>query len=286
MDKEIVNRITSEIKRSGFPLEIYCLNVCSKKNTGRMPNIRYQCEEGVKEIDLYAFFEEINLTPKKGDNRQYTSTAVIIECKKSKYPWVFFSSKQYAGGPAFCFAKYYSDFDYYFDRIGAPHLGAQIFKKLKKNHYVDNKNVPHCLSYFEAFRKPDAPSEIYKAIESVLSFLNFKIESRKSRAKNSEDYTQFYYPVIVLEGVLFEAEIGEDVHVEKKDYIQLRVDYKDDIYIVDVVTKDNFENLFSLIEADHYEFVKSINDINFSEEYQSSLKSKTDDFLDMYFAEY
>ena len=87
MDKEIVSRITNEIKRSGFPLEIFCLNISSKKNTGRMPNIRYQCEEGVKEIDLYAFFEEINLTPKKGDNPQHTSTALVVECKKSKYPW-------------------------------------------------------------------------------------------------------------------------------------------------------------------------------------------------------
>ena len=88
MAEELVNKITNEIKRSGFPLEMHCLNVCSKKNTGRMPNIRYSYKGELKEIDLYAFFEEI--TP-EAENPQYTSTSIIVECKKSKYPWVFFS---------------------------------------------------------------------------------------------------------------------------------------------------------------------------------------------------
>jgi len=90
MDEDIISKITKEIKKSGFPLEIYCLNICSKKNTGRMPNIRYMYEGKLREIDLFAFFEEIKLHPKKGENLQYTSTSIIVECKKStKYPWFF-----------------------------------------------------------------------------------------------------------------------------------------------------------------------------------------------------
>jgi hypothetical protein len=282
MDEEIVSKITKEIKQSGFPLEIYCLNICSKKNTGRMPNIRYSYEGNLREIDLYAFFEEINLDPREGENLQYTSTSIVVECKKSKYPWVFFSSNMYGSEDVFCFAKYYSDFDLYFAGINAPNLRTQIYRKLRKNHYKYNKGVPYCLSYFEAFRKPDAPSEIYKAIESVLSFLNFRIESRKSRALEKRGYfTEFFCPVVVLEGSLFEAEIEEDeIYVKKTDHIHLRVDYKDDIYMVDVVTKENFENLFNMIENDHYDFVESINGINFSQDYQSSLKRHRRKILD------
>jgi len=275
MTEEIVNKIVKEIKQSGFPLEIHCLNICSKKNTGRMPNIRYSYEGNLREIDLYAFFEEINLHPRKGENLQHTSTSIVIECKKSKYPWVFFSTNLYGSEDIFPFTKYYSDFDLYFAEINAPHLRTQIYKKLRKNHYKYSKGVPYCLSYFEAFRKPDAPSEIYKAIESVLSFLNFRLESRKSRAKKRGYSTEFFYPVVVLEGSLFEVEIEEDeICVKKTDHIHLRVDYKDDIYMVDVVTKENFENLFNMIENDHYDFVESINGINFSQDYQSSLKRR------------
>lgn len=284
MDEEVVSKITNEIKQSGFPLEIYCLNICSKKNTGRMPNIRYTYEGNLREIDLYAFFEEINLHPRKGENHQYTSTSIVVECKKSKYPWVFFSSSLYGFEDIFPFAKYYSDFDLYFARIKKPNLRAQIYKNLRVNHYKYNKGIPYCLSYFEAFRKPDAPSEIYKAIESVLSFLNFRIESRKSRIiryGRRGDFTEFLYPVVVVEGNLFEAQIeGDEIHVTKRDHIHLRTDYKDNIYFVDVVTKENFENFFNMIENDHYDFVESINRINFAQDFQSSSKRHKRKILD------
>ena len=277
MDEEIVSKIAKEIRQSGFPLEIHCLNICSKKNTGRMPNIRYSYEGELREIDLYAFFEEINLDPREGENLQYTSTSIIVECKKSKYPWVFFSSNLYGSEDVFCFAKYISDFDLYFAGINEPNLNTQIYKKLRKNHYKHNKGVPYCLSYVEAFRKPDAPSEVYKAIQSVLSFLNFRIELRAPTTREERDYfTEFFCPVVVLEGGLFEAQIIEDeINVKKTDHIQLRVDYKNDIYMVDVVTKENFEIFFNMIENDHYDFVQSINGIKFSQDFKNSLKRHT-----------
>jgi len=285
MDEELVRKITKEIKQSGFPLEIYCLNICSKKRTGRMPNIRYLYEGNLKEIDLYAFFEEINLDPREGENPQHTLTSIVVECKKSNSPWVFFSSKLYGSEDVFCFSKYCSDFDSYFASNNAPNLQAQIYKKLRKNHNKYAKGVPYCLSYFEAFRKPGVPSDIYKAIESVLSYLHFRSASEKSRAEKRGYFTEFFYPVVVLEGNLFGAEIvGDEIHVKKMDHIHLRVDYKDNIYMVDVVTKDNFENFLDIIETDHHDFVESINRIDFSKNYQAGLKKHMNDFLDLYFS--
>ena len=277
MAEELVNKITNEIKRSGFPLEMHCLNVCSKKNTGRMPNIRYSYKGELKEIDLYAFFEEI--TP-EAENPQYTSTSIIVECKKSKYPWVFFSSSMYGTQDVSCFIKYYSEFDLYFAKTKTPNLFNRINKKLKKNHYKYSEGIPYCLSYFEAFKNPNAPSEIYKAIDSVLSFLNFRLELRQSRGDVRGFHTQFFYPIIVLEGCLFEAEMDKDeIHVNKRDHVHLRVDYRDDIYIVDVVTKEYFETLFNIIEKDHYDFVKSISKVNFTEKHKAILNEGYAEFL-------
>jgi hypothetical protein len=84
MNDDFTNKIVMEIKKTGFPLEIHCLITCSKKNTGRMPNIRYMYDGVLREIDLYSFFEEIILEPKKGENLQHTNTSMIIECKQSK----------------------------------------------------------------------------------------------------------------------------------------------------------------------------------------------------------
>jgi hypothetical protein len=81
---ELVKNIESDIRKSGFPLEMYVLNVCSTKNTGRMPSVRYEYLDQLREIDLLAFFETIAPA-------HHTSTDLIIECKKStEKPWVFF----------------------------------------------------------------------------------------------------------------------------------------------------------------------------------------------------
>ena len=272
---KIIDAIKREIEKSGFPLELYVLNICSKKNTGRMPSIRYIYEGNLREIDLWAFFEEINLNPKKGENLQHTSVNMIIECKKSKdKPWVFFSSGLYPSTDVFCFTKYVSGFDLYFRREKKHSLLSRIYKNLRKNHYMDKK-VPRCITYFEAFKDHSSPSEIYKAIDSLLSFLCYKRDSFLKRRSELDFSTDFLFPIIVLDGSLFEARVnGDEINVEEQNHIQLRTDYREEIFIVDVVKKEYFEKFFNLIEKDFLEFVNSINKIKFSKEYKSKLKIK------------
>ena len=59
--KDLIKKIKGDIEKCGFPLEIFVIDVCSKKNTGRMPNQRYTYQDELKEIDLHAFFEAIRL---------------------------------------------------------------------------------------------------------------------------------------------------------------------------------------------------------------------------------
>lgn len=107
----LVDKIIKEIKKTGFPLELHVLDVCSTRNTGRMPNVRYMYDGILREVDLYAFFETMIIErKKKGENFQYTSTSMIIECKKSDAkPWVFFSSPIHRDSDIFYYTKYLSD---------------------------------------------------------------------------------------------------------------------------------------------------------------------------------
>lgn len=274
MSGNMIDKIKKEIEQSGFPLELYVINTCSKKNTGRLPNIRYTHEGTLREIDLYAFFEEIDLDPKGGENLQHTKTAMIIECKKSKdKPWVFFSASMHQSKDVSSFTKYVSDFDLYFNREKTYPLMGQIYKNLSTYHYKD-KRIPQCITYFEAFKNPSIPSEIYKAIDSVLSFLVYMNGSRISRCNEFGSYTEFFFPIIVFDGHLFEAIAeGNEINVKEQNHIQLRTDYNEEIFIIDFVKKEYFEKFFELIEKDHLEFVTSINKIHFSEEYTSKLKT-------------
>ena len=271
----MIDKIKKEIEKSGFPLELYVINICSKKNTGRMPNIRYTHEGNLREIDLYTLFEEIIPYPIKGENLQHTSSAMIIECKMSKdNPWVFFSSSMHHFKDVSLFTKYISDFDLYFHKEGKYPLLGHILKNLIKNHYKE-KEIPRCITYFEAFKKLSTPSEIYKGIDSVLSFLFYKREYFLKRRKELGFFTVFFFPIIVFDGNLFEANVEEGiVNVKEQTHIQLRTDYNEEIFIIDVVKKEYFEKFLDIIEQDHLEFINSINNIHFPEEHKSKLKTK------------
>lgn len=271
----LVDKIIKEIKKTGFPLELHVLDVCSTRNTGRMPNVRYMYDGILREVDLYAFFETMIIErKKKRENFQYTSTSMIIECKKSDAkPWVFFSSPIHRDSDIFYYTKYLSDFDLHFraNAKGLPLIG-QIRDQVRKNHYRD-KTAPRCLTYFECFKSPSGSSEIYKAVDSVLSFLCYQRGLKRREADGVS--TNFFYPIVVLDGFLCEAIIDRDsIAVKEQQYVQLRTDYKSEIFIVDVLTKEYFRKFFARVEQDHEQFVKAINGIRFPRAHQIAVKKK------------
>lgn len=67
---------------------------------------------------------------------------------------------------------------------------------------------------------------------------------------------------------------GDKVNVKEQTHIQLRTDYNEQIFIIDIVKKEYFEKFLDLIEKDHLEFVNVINKIHFPEEHKSRLKTK------------
>jgi hypothetical protein len=265
---ELAGRIESDIRKSGFPLEMYVLNVCSTKNTGRMPSVRYEYLDQLREIDLLAFFETIAST-------HHTSTDLIIECKKSsEKPWVFFSTPSYAFENVTCFLKYTSEFDGYFRERGLPPLLAQIYPGITTGYYAD-PNVPRCVSYYEAFRSTSSPSEIYRAIDSVITYLSYRRANRVRRLEKFGDYSEFYLPTIVVDGHLFEATVELDrVCVCARPHLQLRTFHREDIYIIDIVSRDRFQQFFEDVGKFHEQIVQGIAKLKFSSEFKTAARTK------------
>src|SRR5438046_132192 len=127
-EKELIEKIKKDMENSGFPLEFHVLNVCSTKNTGRMPSLRYEFQGQPRELDLLAFFEEITINRKKDATLQHTSTDLIVECKKrADKPWIFMSSPSYSFSNMLYHLRYTSDYNVYFASKQLPPLLAQIF---------------------------------------------------------------------------------------------------------------------------------------------------------------
>jgi hypothetical protein len=251
---QLIKRIAKDIEQSGFPLEMHVLNVCSTKNTGRMPSVRYDYLDELREIDLLAFFETIA-------NSHHTSTDLIIECKKATAkPWVFFSTPSYRFDNVASFLKYESDFDLYFKKHDMVSLLARIHPRIL-GHYAD-PNVPRCITYCEAFRNDSRRSEIYDAIDSVITFLCYRRESRLKRLEDFGVFTEFYVPIIVVDGRLFEATVKpsevSEVEVRERSHLQLRTFHRQDVYIIDVVTRDHFQQFFEELAKVHEQLALAI----------------------------
>jgi hypothetical protein len=278
-DNDFFEKVKADLKKSGFPLEAHVLNICSAKNTGRMPSLKYKYMDKVREIDLLAFYETIDLAPQKQSIPQHTSTNLIIECKKSESkPWVFLSSPAYSFDKILSSLKYFSDLDSHFALRGLPPLLAQIYPKIKKSHYAD-ASLPRCFSYYEAFKGPDKPSEIYAAIESVTNYLSYRYQSRANRPEEAGTFSEFYLPIVVLEGRLFEASISEtDIDLHERSHLQLRTwrsEAHNDLFVIDIVTRDKFPKFFDDLEQFHNEIVSSIKAIKFPNEFRRAALART-----------
>ncbi len=248
---------------------MFVLNVCSTKNTGRMPSVRYEHLDQLREIDLLAFFETIA-------SSHHSVTNLIIECKKSaEKPWVFFSAPSYTFENVAVFLKYCSDFDVYLRNQGLVPLLAQIFTGLKVGHYSD-PSVPRCISYYEAFRSTSAPpSEIYKAIDSVITYLDYRKKSRSQSAEEFGVFSEFYLPIIVVDGLLFEATVDLDkIHVSARPHVQLRTFHRGDIYIIDIVSKDHFQKFFEEVSRFHDEIVRCVASLTWPNDFTAAAKAK------------
>ena len=187
---------------------------------------------------------------------------------------MFFSTPSYAirGYPSFL--KYASEFDLHFLNKHSPSLLAQIHSRLIEADYFRD-DMPNCIAYNEAFRSPSAPSEIYRAIDSVISYLKYSRAARREKLQEFGIYTEFYVPVIVVEGNLFEAVINLDsVEVHPRNHIRLRTLYRQESYIIDVVNRDYFKQFFEKMAVFHEQIVGSINALRFSKAFRSEARKK------------
>jgi hypothetical protein len=162
----------------------------------------------------------------------------------------------------------------YFEKRRLAPLLAQVYPSIKKSHYV-NPKVPRCFNYYEAFKNASTPSEIYGAIDSALTYLAYLRASRQNRRQEFGVFSAFYLPVIVLDGLLFEASVGEsDIEIRERPHLQLRTSYREEVFVVDVVTRNNFEHFFNELETFHKEMVSAIGSIKFPKAFNRSVRDR------------
>ena len=89
------------------------------------------------------------------------------------------------------------------------------------------------------------------------------------------NFSEFYLPVIVLDGVLLEASNGKGgIELHARSHLQLRTYHREDIYVIDVVTKEYFERFLNEVHQFHKQLVAAIKMVSFPSDLKAAVKGK------------
>jgi hypothetical protein len=257
---DIYNKIKSDIAKSGFPLEIRTCLSLEQQGWFYTQNERYMLDEKEKEVDIIA----IKNHPIKTKNGMivYLSMRPVIECKKdSNHPWVFFKIGRRLVDLAITRILCVSNVGEYkahkivldgFDIDMS--LNDFLLNRVEEIHFFNSRHITTayttaCSGEGERHDKQD--KQIHDAITNLIHAINWRRKESKSKAV----HITIYCPVIIFDGQLFEATVSanEEIQLEKVSKTQIvhsvgnagsrRV-------VIDVVTKEAFEEYLKIIEND------------------------------------
>ncbi len=268
LDIEFTDKILQEIEKSGFPLELEIIEKLRGEGVLTFPNISFQVQNGLThEIDILSIIFDKIYEPKSG----VAGIQLLVECKKTeKYPWVFFDEGYNPLTDAFGLG---AKVDYSTDVV----INDKKFNPLQSmfntqfaGHHFNNFNFPKARTHFEAFKKPNEQTTIYKAITNIFSgrkFLNEWFDDTKKN-EDGKGRTFLNHFVIILDGLLLYATKEKDSFAinEVNHLLLLTFDTQENTHtglldneiVIDVIKKEYFPEYLKLLKRDAELFNKHL----------------------------
>lgn len=255
--------IIEELQKTGYPTEIVSASIMQRRAWGILHNPSYlDASEGhSREFDIRAYRE---WTLRTTQETFYIGAYLIIECKKSEKgkPWVFFTTPaQHNLTMAGPLIKGQST-----DKvIFTTHSNAISFVSddtvRSFHHYFKQDRLAR--TFHEPFKKQeksDHSQMIYPAVMSAVKATLFHYNQTPLR-----NYLRIFYPVIVFNGDLFEAQVdaSKNITLTPSQYIQLSFHYIEPIstsyksapnvhqFIIDVVHEEYLDYFLLMVEEEH-----------------------------------
>jgi hypothetical protein len=242
VDTEEIKSIEEDIKKSGFPLEIEVSSVLRKDGWDLRNQAYYMDEDEGKPraVDIVAsksYFEDF-----LGHNR--LRILLIIECKKSQKPWVFFTTpedRKFSAIPILTIKH-----------CANPKLENQRFYKwiMKSLHYALPYGKKRAIVHYEPFKAGEG-REIFEAALQVTKALNFELkQDMETSPKIPITSIGIFFPVIVFDGHLYECQLQNgDTKVLSTDYVQYLREQRE-LFIIDVFTKQFLLQYLGIIDKE------------------------------------
>lgn len=235
-----IQRIEKDMRLSGFPLEIEVTAVLKKSGWAVRNQVYYQDKEEGKprSVDIVAtkaWFENFGAYDRLNIN-------LVIECKKSVKPWVFFMTSK--DSPLF-------DFPFYFIKnFSKPQLERSISFvewSQKRMHYTSSMKECAVISY-EPFKEGKG-QEILEATHQVTKALDDRLEFfGKAAARAFMEPAFILYPAIVFDGHIFECSPQNgDLKLSKSDYLQYLMGQD---FLIDIMRKNFLPDYLKIVDEE------------------------------------
>jgi hypothetical protein len=258
-------KILNELIKTGFPTEVVCAGILQKKGWRVTHNPSYIDDiEGIsREYDIRSYKNWSFHNPE--GTEKYLDVFLLIECKKSDKPWVFFTTEATHDGVNL--GKYlHTPNNWLFTNYNSTNGRISDSLLLKNHHYFQKSNLAR--TFYEPFKGHESADvnvqTIYSAVMSSIKATLFHV-----KAENWSNGARIYYPVIIFNGNLFEAVVKsyEDIEIHQTPFTQLSFNYiipqnVDDeavtsnqkTFIVDIVHETYFSDYLKIIEDEHLYF--------------------------------
>lgn len=244
-EKDVLNKL----KQKGFSLEVQvCESLEADGWTVTAQDYYFDQDQGkARTVDLVAtkrfkFEKWFNKQPRF----DFLDTTLVVECKKSVNPIVFYMTEK---GSLFQEEGWRAGIVKYLvsPRITMPVIEISD-KFLSKSHYYASDITKASVN----FRVLDGEDFFFEALNQVLKALKFKFERTEDSLRTlSEGALLFHYPIVILEGSMFQYELGE---VHRTKYVQYQcqgVSRYDESFVVDVLDNRFLPDFLGVLKTEH-----------------------------------
>jgi len=238
------DHIRKEVLKTGFPLELEVFSML-KPGPWVVTAQDYYYDEDEKKaryVDLSAFSAPIvkgGRLVKPVEPIEFIWN-LAIECKKSAKNWIFFPVEDWYIGTSGQTLNYNMT---YLTGLGFGHYNPSESKTASIYTILDS-----------------GKDEIFEAVMQVVKYISYskkKIENRTKHSESSKYSINFWFPIIVLDGRMWNIIVrsGQITDINESQHTLLKVQYgsfddEEEPYVIDVVNKSYFPKLMNIIHQD------------------------------------
>jgi hypothetical protein len=265
---ELKRNILEQIAKTGYPLEIVTATTLERRGWLVWSSPAYLDEEEGKgrEIDVKAVrYASGSASLRIGVPA--VRVVLIIECKKSEKPWVFFVRAEGYRDPWPAELHCFSRLTNLLPAVLVERPVVTMDWLVANHHYFRDSRLAR--TYFEPSRKDTEKraQAIYAAASCATKACLYELARMPP---NTIDHV-FAYPVIVFDGPLFEATMvaeNDSVSLTRARHVRLAFDYilkaapesrwaRDVVpFIVDVITRDYLSDYADMVEESSRELAR------------------------------